>query len=88
METVIRSVGDLTAPDRSAIERVVGHQLGESQQLVIQVISVVVPKSPVAAKGQSLPAWCNVYEGMTEAEIDELHGSIVRDHSSRDLPTF
>jgi len=40
METVVRNVRDLDQIDRSALERVVGHQLGEGQQLVIQVVPV------------------------------------------------
>jgi len=40
METVFRNVRDLDPIDRSALERVVGHQLVESQQLVIQVMPV------------------------------------------------
>jgi len=86
METVIRNVGDIPASDRSALERVVGHQLRESQQLVIQVVSLVVPPPPAATTGDSLPDWCRVYEGMTDAEAEELHGAIVRDHSSRAFP--
>ena len=39
METVVRTVGDLDKTDRSALERVVGHALGESQRLVIQVMT-------------------------------------------------
>ena len=86
METVIRNVGDIPVGDRSVLERVVGHQLRESQQLVIQVVSMVVPPSHAATKGDALPDWCNVYAGMTDNEADDLHGSIVRDHSSRALP--
>ena len=86
METVIRSVGDLDAPDRCALERVVGHQLRENQQLVIQVVSINVPAQNSSAPAQSLPAWCNVYEGLSDERIDEIDGSIVRSHSSRDVP--
>jgi hypothetical protein len=39
METVVRQVRDLDQIDRTAIERVVGHELLEGQKLVIQVMS-------------------------------------------------
>jgi hypothetical protein len=86
METIVRNVRDLPQPDRSAMERVLGHQLRESQQLVIQVMSIAVEETDQAtpATGQ-LPDWCNVYKGLTDAEIDELDSSIVRSHSSRDF---
>jgi len=32
-----------------------------------------------------LPAWCDVYEGLSDKEIDELDAAIVRTHSSRDV---
>jgi hypothetical protein len=87
METVIRNVGDLDTQDRSALERVVGHQLRESQQLVIQVVSIVAPPplaTPTAA-GAQLPDWCRVYDGLTDAQVDELDQSIARSQSSRDI---
>jgi hypothetical protein len=40
METVVRNVRDLDQTDRSALERVVGHELGDGQQVVIQVVPV------------------------------------------------
>jgi hypothetical protein len=83
METIVRNVRDLDQTDRSALERVVGRQLGESQQLVIQVVSAAVePPAPPMAGGQ-LPDWCDVYEGLSDAQIDDLDGAIVRDHSTR-----
>jgi hypothetical protein len=86
METIVRNVRDLDQTDRSALERVVGHQLRESQQLVIQVSAVAGEPSPVPQpKAGDLPPWCQVYEGLSDAEIDELDGAIVRNHSSRDV---
>lgn len=84
METVIRDVRDLNQGDRSALERVVGHQLGESQRLVIQVMSLAVPATSGRGNG-ALPEWCNVYEGLTDEQIDEIDRSIVRSRSSRDI---
>ncbi len=86
METVVHNVRDLEQSDRSALERLVGHQLRESQKLVIQVMPGTIeepaPEVPIAGE---LPSWCRVYEGLTDAEIDELDQSIVREHSSRDI---
>jgi hypothetical protein len=86
METLVRNVRDLDDSDRSALERVLGHQLRESQRLVIQVMSVTV-EQPAATPpvGDELPAWCDVYEGLSESEIDDLDAAIVRTHSSRDV---
>ena len=85
METVVRKIRDLDQTDRSALERVVGHQLRESQELVIQVISVTVEPPTTPQPAGELPAWCRVYDGLTDAEIDDLDSSIVRTHSSRDV---
>ncbi|HVC94963.1 MAG TPA: hypothetical protein VND64_14805 [Pirellulales bacterium] len=86
METVVRNVRELDQTDRSALERVVGHELRENQRLVIQVMSVTIEKPPPAlpANGK-LPPWCDVYEGLPDAEIDDLDRAIVRTHSSRDI---
>ena len=86
METIIRNVRDLDQTDRSVLERVVGHSLRESQQIVIQVTNAAnEPTSTADTEGNQLPSWCDVYEGLSDAEIDELDQAIVRDHSSRDL---
>lgn len=86
METIVRNVQDLDDSVRVALERLVGHSLHISQQVVIQLSCV---QSPADSKGQSsgtqLPEWCNVYEGLSDAEIDELDRAIVRAHSSRNI---
>lgn len=84
METVSRRVRDLEQDDRSALERVVGHSLGESQQVTIQVTG----DRPLPAQNGNLPAgqlpsWCNVYEGLTDEQIDDLDRSIVRHPDGR-----
>jgi hypothetical protein len=87
METVIRNVGDLDAHDRTTLERIVGHELRESQQLVIQVVGGISPPAPVhPSAGPSLPDWCRVYDGLMDTEVDELDRSIVRSPTSRDMP--
>ena len=87
METVTRQVRDLDQQDRSALERVVGHTLGESQQLVIQVTGDLAsppPNGESVAEGQ-LPEWCHIYEGLTDQEIDELDRAIIRLPGGRDV---
>ena len=86
METVIRNVGDLDALDLSVLERVVGHQLRTSQQLVINVVGIVVPATPgPTSTGTQLPEWCRVYEGLSDEQVDDLDRSIVRSPSTRSI---
>lgn len=79
METIVRNVRDLHDSERSAAEQLVGHRLRENQQLVINVLSVDVgTNSPATgATNNALPAWCNVYDGLTDDEIAELEKSIL-----------
>lgn len=85
METVVYNIRDLAGNQRSAAEQLVGHKLRENQQLVIQVVTLDLSAAPAgAASGEGkLPAWCNVYEGLTDAEIDEIEKSFVRSHDNR-----
>jgi hypothetical protein len=85
METVVRNVRELNGSQRTAAEGLVGHSLRENQQLVIQIVTLDVgaaPSSKATGEGK-LPEWCNVYEGLSDAEIAEIEKSIVRDHGSR-----
>ncbi len=87
METVVHNVRDLRDDDRSAVERLVGHSVRENQQLIIQVADIDLGPAPSgAAAGEGkLPDWCNVYEGLSDAEIEKIEKSIVRDHGSRSI---
>lgn len=85
MESVVLNVRDLAQPDRSTLERVVGHQLRESQQLVIQVLTVPTPEPPGKPAATELPEWCDVYAGLSDEEVDELDHAITRSPSSRDF---
>jgi hypothetical protein len=78
METIVRDVGDLDRSDRSALERVVGHALGENQRLVIQVMTPDVNKEQAQPSGSlpDLPEWADVYKGMTDEEINDLDAAI------------
>ena len=89
METIVRNVGDLDRGDRTVLERVVGHSLGESQRLIIQVMALEKPASGQSPTGSlpDLPEWSDVYAGLSDAEIDELDAAIrERANLSRSTP--
>lgn len=65
-------VATLDAPHRRALEEVIGRQLGGNQRLVISVVDVVVPASAASRPAQTLDDWTNVYEGLSDAEIESV----------------
>jgi hypothetical protein len=77
METFVREVRDLNNADRSVIERLVGHALGEDQKLLIQVMTTARSEVEAGAP-DSLPDWSRVYEGLSEQEIAELEAVVTR----------
>ena len=83
METVTRNVRDLGASERSAVEQLVGHRLSDQQRLIIQVVGSNPGSEPLPARTDELPAWCNVYEGLTDDQIADIEKSIVRCDVSR-----
>jgi hypothetical protein len=83
METVIHNVHDLGDNERSAAERLVGHSLRDDHRLIIQVIAGNGSTNPPVLSGEALPDWCNVYAGLTDAEIADIERSIMRSDSSR-----
>lgn len=75
MESIVRDVRDIDNSDRRALEHVVGQTLRNNQRLVIQIVSVEQsdPAKPAPAiPSSALPDWCNVYAGLSEAEIAEV----------------
>ncbi len=80
METITRQVGELRANERSAAELLLGHRLRGNERLILQVLDVEASQSPGqdSAPAEMLPSWCNVYEGLTEEEVDEIDQSITR----------
>jgi hypothetical protein len=87
METIVRTVGDLDRNARSAIEKVVGHSLDERQRLVIQVMPTESPPAPTPAEPlPELPEWTDVYQGLSDAEIDDLDAAI-RERANLTRPT-
>ena len=75
MESIIRNVRDIEASDRHALEHVVGRSLRDDQRLTIQLTDIdektAIPVAPTVV-AQTLPAWCRVYEGLSNEEIAEI----------------
>jgi hypothetical protein len=80
METVVHNVRDLSGNERSAVKRLVRHELRENQQLVIQVVDLEVPagEDGAAVSGGQLPDWCNVYDGLSDEQIADVERAISR----------
>lgn len=65
METIIRNVRDINTGERQVLEHVLGRHLGENQQVIIQVVTLPGEATPPPL----LPAWCNVFAGLTEEDV-------------------
>ncbi len=79
MDTIVRSVKDITASDRQAIEHLLGTPLGDDQQVVIRVLPV--GNEPVHEKlhtGKDFEQLMGpvheafAYSGLSEQEAVEL----------------
>jgi len=90
MESITRNVRDIPSDELRLYETVLGAKLRENQQVIIQVISLgdqmqeqassPAKESHLTAQGVTLPDWCNVYEGLSDAEISEVE-SVALDRS-------
>jgi hypothetical protein len=80
VETVVRNIRDLDQADRSALERVVGHVLHETQQVVLNVVNLDTGTSSTGSCDRpslvDVPNSWKIYEGLSDAEIDELDKAI------------
>ena len=83
MVTVVHNICDLSENERSAAEQLVGHELRDDHQLIIQVVGGNGTADQAPQLGGKLPDWCNVYQGLTDSEIAEIEQSIVRSDSIR-----
>ncbi len=77
MESVTRNVRDIDGSDRRALEHVLGRQLSDNERVLIQVVppggeAATAAQAADSAPSDQLPDWCNVYEGLSENEIDDL----------------
>jgi hypothetical protein len=81
MESVIRKVRDIDENERHVLERALGRELKDNQQVIIQVVMPgnEAPEQIGAADGQEsddLPEWCNVYEGLTDQQIANVDAAV------------
>ncbi len=84
METITRQVGEMQANERSAAELLIGHRLRGHEKLILQVVNLdMVEQASESRPAQSLPDWCNIYNGLTDVEIDNIDKSITRCNLSR-----
>ena len=82
--SVVRTVRDIEPYDRQALERVLGRRLHDAEQVVIDVVGAPSPAPTDGTRtGHLLPDWCDVYAGLSDAEIDEIESAIVRSADSR-----
>ena len=61
--------------------REIGRKARE-RALTEEILAEILQEEPKPTK---LPDWCNVYEGMTDEEIDDIERAIVRNRTSREL---
>jgi hypothetical protein len=79
METITRQVGELRPNERSAAELLLGHRLRGTERLILQVLDDSVPPPAEDSRPpQTLPDWCNVYEGLSDEEVENIQRSIAR----------
>ena len=77
MTEVTRNVTEIAPADRQALEHVLGAPLMDGQQVMLRVASPGVLDEG-AANGEhdtdddTLPEWCNVYEGLSDQEIADI----------------
>jgi hypothetical protein len=82
METIVRQVRDIDSNERHMLERVIGHELEDNQRVVIQVVTPVNQppdgaETHAESQPEKLPEWCNVYEGLTDEQIEDIERVIL-----------
>ena len=81
MESIVRDVSQIESPDREALEHMLGQQLREGQRVMIHVVSFApsTVESPLDSVDDmaTLPAWCHVFEGLSDQETSELEEVIL-----------
>lgn len=86
MEKITRHVQDISADEKRVYESVLGHELHENQQVILHVVTPERPSEkpqPTQQPAGTLPEWCNVYDGMSDEEIEELEKLILDRSPSR-----
>ena len=72
MESISRNVNDISTDERRVYEKVLGQQLRENQQVIIQVVNLAEEPAEEPTAPGTLPDWCNVYAGLNDAQIAEI----------------
>ncbi len=94
MDMITRNVDDLSASELRVYEAAFGRPLSAGEQIVMQVVehfdggpTLGNPSAPACGNGdahQQLPDWLNVFDGLSDKEVEETEQSILaRCHSSR-----
>jgi hypothetical protein len=84
MEAIIRQVRDIDQSERQVLEHVLGRQLKENQQIIIQVVNLASDKSQSPKGGETsagsdeLPEWCNVYDGLSDEQVADVESAILQ----------
>ena len=78
MEAVTRNVRDLDQSERSVMERVFGHQLRETQTIVLNLVNIDLNAASPVSSGpvSNVPDYWKIYDGLSDEEIDKLDGEI------------
>ncbi|MDB5388242.1 MAG: hypothetical protein JWM11_3888 [Planctomycetaceae bacterium] len=59
-------------PHRQSLDEVIGCQLASNQRLVICVKEISLPAKADSRPAQTLADWTQVYEGLSDAEVDAV----------------
>jgi hypothetical protein len=76
MENVVHNIRDLNDQKRAAAEQLVGHELRENQQLMIQVSDAVANDARADDPHATEAPWSNIYDGLSDERIEELDEAI------------
>ena len=78
MEAVTRNVRDLDEGDRSVMERVFGHQLRETQTIVLNLVNIDRNVTDPVSSGPmpDVQDYWKIYDGLSDEEIDKLDSEI------------
>ena len=80
MDTITRDVRDLPKSERSALERLIGHELRETERVIVQIINVVseTTNEKQSAKADFVPQWWNIYDGLSDSQVDLLDKAVTQ----------
>ena len=91
MEAIIRNVREIETSERQVLERVLGQRLRENQQVIIQVVTLSRESQEAddltqEAPSPRLPQWCNVFAGLSDAEVADVD-AIIRERADLNRPS-